>query len=212
MMPNKRLARAKAAASASLAARRHRKAQRKGRKPAPAGGKPYDPSLHPKDSKGRFIAKPGAAKANDGPRAATPKGESHPHGPTGGARAPSEAKGAPEPVAGPRDRVPLEAFADQAAAIQEAAIRSRDLSGDPRIVAAMAPKDVDLSKLIPPVSKPFADPHKLLAHGPFDWAKYSPIEVETDGRRFWVMSGMTRIENARRAGITKLPAYIFRRS
>jgi hypothetical protein len=72
-------------------------------------------------------------------------------------------------------------------------------------------KDVDLSKLIPPDSRPFADPDKLLDHGPFDWQKYTPIIVETDGRRLWLMDGMTRVENARRAGITKLPAYVFRR-
>jgi hypothetical protein len=57
----------------------------------------------------------------------------------------------------------------------------------------------------------FADPAKLLRHGPFDWQEYTPIEVETDGVRFWVVNGMTRIENARRAGIKMLPAYIFRR-
>jgi len=72
-------------------------------------------------------------------------------------------------------------------------------------------KDVDLSRLIPPDSRPFAAPDKLLDHGPFDWQKYTPIIVETDGRRFWLMDGMTRVENARRAGITKLPAYVFRR-
>lgn len=63
--------------------------------------------------------------------------------------------------------------------------------------------------MIPPESRPFADPDKLLRHGPFDWQQYSPITVETDGRRFWVLDGMTRIENAKRAGITKLPAYVF---
>ena len=78
-------------------------------------------------------------------------------------------------------------------------------------MAAVKTTDVDLSQLIPPDSRPFADPDKLLDHGPFDWQKYTPIIVETDGRRLWLMDGMTRVENARRAGITKLPAYVFRR-
>ena len=47
--------------------------------------------------------------------------------------------------------------------------------------------------------------------GAFDWSKYQPIIVETDGKRFFVMDGMTRIELARRAGITELPAFIFNR-
>jgi hypothetical protein len=64
---------------------------------------------------------------------------------------------------------------------------------------------------VPPESRPFADPDKLLDHGPFDWQKYTPITVETDGRSLWVMDGMTRIENARRAGITRLPAHVFTR-
>jgi hypothetical protein len=76
---------------------------------------------------------------------------------------------------------------------------------------AKAPQDVDLSKLIFPESRPYADPQKLLDHGPFDWQKYTPIWVETDGVRFWLMNGVTRVENARRAGITRLPAYVFRR-
>jgi hypothetical protein len=75
----------------------------------------------------------------------------------------------------------------------------------------MTPRDVELSKLIPPESRPFADPDKLLDHGPFDWRKYTPIIVETDGSHSWVMDGMTRIEYARRAGIARLPAYIFPR-
>lgn len=65
----------------------------------------------------------------------------------------------------------------------------------------MKTADVPISKLIPPVSRPFADPLKLAKHGPFDWSKYTPIEVETDGVDYWVQNGVTRIENARRAGI-----------
>ena len=72
-------------------------------------------------------------------------------------------------------------------------------------------QDVEISKLIPPSSRPVADPAKLARHGPFDWNKYTPIIVETDGQRLWLMDGMTRVENARRVGITQLPAYIFRR-
>jgi hypothetical protein len=87
----------------------------------------------------------------------------------------------------------------------EAAIRSVPTHHAP------TPQNVDISKLIPPSSRPVADPAKLARHGPFDWNKYTPIIVETDGQRLWLMDGMTRVENARRAGITQLPAYIFRR-
>jgi hypothetical protein len=87
----------------------------------------------------------------------------------------------------------------------EAAIRSVPTHHAP------TPQNVDISKLIPPSSRPVADPAKLARHGPFDWNKYTPIIVETDGQRLWLMDGMTRVENARRAGITQLPAYIYRR-
>jgi hypothetical protein len=72
-------------------------------------------------------------------------------------------------------------------------------------------QNVDIAKLIPPSSRPLADPAKLARHGPFDWNKYTPIIVETDGQQLWLMDGLTRVENARRAGITQLPAYIYRR-
>jgi hypothetical protein len=75
-------------------------------------------------------------------------------------------------------------------------------------------QDVDIDKLIPPSSRPYADPGKLgklARHGPFDWNKYTPIIVETDGTSLWLMDGMTRVENARRAGITSVPANVYRR-
>lgn len=75
----------------------------------------------------------------------------------------------------------------------------------------MQTRDVEISNLIPPASRPLADPVKLQRHGPFDWKKYTPIVVETDGTRLWLMDGMTRAENARRAGITNLPAYVFQK-
>ena len=75
--------------------------------------------------------------------------------------------------------------------------------------AALKPQNVDISKLIPPSSRPFADPDKLLRHGPFDWNKYTPIIVETEGKSFWLLDGMTRMENARRVGVTSLPAYVY---
>jgi hypothetical protein len=75
----------------------------------------------------------------------------------------------------------------------------------------MQTTDVTLSSLIPPATRPNADPAKLRRHGPFDWRKYAPIVVETNGTRFWIMDGMTRVENARRAGISELPAYVFQR-
>ena len=88
-------------------------------------------------------------------------------------------------------------------------------SGESEIAAPMqyqpGKQDVDIDKLIPPPSRPFADPGKLARHGPFDWKKYTPIIVETDGTSLWLMDGMTRVENARRAGITSLPANVYRR-
>ena len=70
-------------------------------------------------------------------------------------------------------------------------------------------RDVDISALTPPATRDFADPEKLLRHGPFDWNKYTPIIVEQDGLTMVIQDGMTRVENARRAGIDKLPAYVF---
>jgi hypothetical protein len=72
-------------------------------------------------------------------------------------------------------------------------------------------QNVEISQLIPPRSRPYADTGKLARHGPFDLKKYTPIIVETDGMSLWLMDGMTRVENARRAGITHLPANVFRR-
>ena len=70
-------------------------------------------------------------------------------------------------------------------------------------------RDVELSKLRPSPTRDFADPLKLSRHGPFDWNKYTPIVVEEDGPLLTIQDGMTRVENARRTGIEKLPAYVF---
>jgi hypothetical protein len=75
----------------------------------------------------------------------------------------------------------------------------------------MQQTDVQISQLILPASRPFADPDKLKRHGPFDWSKYTPIIVESDGTHFWIMDGMTRVNNAQRFGIAVLPAYVFPR-
>ncbi len=75
----------------------------------------------------------------------------------------------------------------------------------------MQPRDVDIAKLSPSPSRDVADPAKLARHGKFDWNKYTPIIVEQDGTRLTIQDGMTRVENARRAGITKLPAYVFQK-
>lgn len=72
-------------------------------------------------------------------------------------------------------------------------------------------QDVEIALLIAPPSRPVADPVKLARHGPFDWKKYTPIDVETDGISLWLMNGMTRFTNARRAGITHLSANVYRR-
>lgn len=73
----------------------------------------------------------------------------------------------------------------------------------------MQTRDVELSRLTPPSSRQVADPVKLARHGPFDWNKYTPIIVEQVGSRLIIQDGMTRVENARRAGIAELPAYVF---
>ena len=75
----------------------------------------------------------------------------------------------------------------------------------------MQVQSVEIGSLIPPKSRPVADPVKLARHGVFNWKKYTPIIVETDGKRFWLMDGVTRMENARRAGLHELPAYVFTR-
>jgi hypothetical protein len=76
---------------------------------------------------------------------------------------------------------------------------------------SMIKRDIEIAKLIAPPSRPFVDPVKLQRHGAFDWNKYTPIVVETDGASYWLMDGLTRVENARRSGLDSLPAYIFRR-
>jgi hypothetical protein len=73
----------------------------------------------------------------------------------------------------------------------------------------MIARDVEIAKLSPSPTRDVADSEKLARHGPFDWAKYTPIIVEQDGVRLIIQDGMTRVENARRAGITRLPAYVF---
>lgn len=76
----------------------------------------------------------------------------------------------------------------------------------------MIKMDVDLASLRPPMSRPFADPGKVQRMGSFDWNRYVPIVVEMDGRLLTIQDGMTRVEAARRAGITRLPAYVFKTS
>ena len=73
----------------------------------------------------------------------------------------------------------------------------------------MQTRNVDVAQLTPPSTRDFADPAKLARHGAFAWNKYTPIIVEEDGSRLIIQDGMTRVENARRAGITTLPAYVF---
>jgi len=104
---------------------------------------------------------------------------------------------------------PLSSFADEAAQIRANAAASRGLTPN-ATSAAMRTADVELSRLSPPSTRPFADPVKLERMGPFDWNKYEPIWVQEEGGRLTIMNGMTRVEAARRAGITKLPAYIFK--
>ena len=68
---------------------------------------------------------------------------------------------------------------------------------------------VPVKDLKPPLSRPMPDPDKLRRMGPFDWSKYTPIEVRpVRGGKLQVMSGMTRWEAALKAGVTHLPAQI----
>jgi hypothetical protein len=70
-------------------------------------------------------------------------------------------------------------------------------------------RNVDITKLQPPPGgREFADEAKVLARGPFDWEKYSPIIVGYDRGIGYIMDGMTRVEMALRAGITTLPAIV----
>jgi hypothetical protein len=76
----------------------------------------------------------------------------------------------------------------------------------------MRTTNVEIAKLLPPPTRPVADPTKIERMGQFDWAKYTPIEVERDGPVLIIQSGMTRVEAARRAGIVTLPAYVYPKS
>jgi hypothetical protein len=70
-------------------------------------------------------------------------------------------------------------------------------------------RNVDITVLQPPPGgREFADEAKVLKRGPFDWGKYSPIQVSYDRGVGYIMDGMTRVEMALRAGITALPAII----
>ena len=70
-------------------------------------------------------------------------------------------------------------------------------------------RNVEITTLQPPPGgREFADESKVLTRGPFDWDKYSPIEVSYDRGIGYIMNGMTRVELALAAGIKTLPAII----
>jgi hypothetical protein len=73
-------------------------------------------------------------------------------------------------------------------------------------------RDVDITRLRYPPDRQFADSAKLAAHGAWDWSKYTPIIVESDRFGLTIQEGVTRVENALRSNITKLPAYVFPKS
>jgi hypothetical protein len=52
-------------------------------------------------------------------------------------------------------------------------------------------------------------PGQIQRLGAFDFGKYTPIIVEKSGSAYTIQDGMTRVEAARRAGLTKLVAYVF---
>jgi hypothetical protein len=68
---------------------------------------------------------------------------------------------------------------------------------------------VDINKLLPSLSRDFADPRKLERLGAFSWDMYKPIQLVREGTRLRIQDGMTRVQAALNAGITKLPAKIF---
>jgi hypothetical protein len=71
---------------------------------------------------------------------------------------------------------------------------------------------VDIRKLQYPSSRPFADASKLLKQGSFDITKYTPPPVLMKPNGVMTLqNGVTRIENAKRAGIFELPVQIFTR-
>ena len=71
---------------------------------------------------------------------------------------------------------------------------------------------IETSKLVPAKGgRQFADPDKLKALGAFDWHKYKPLTIELDRKGIYrIQDGMTRLEAARRAGITRLLVYLFK--
>lgn len=85
--------------------------------------------------------------------------------------------------------------------------------GPPVSPKGKQPELVDLSKLRNPPSKPVADPAKLARHKAFDPKKADPIIVEIVGKskKLEIVEGVTRAENARRAGFTTIWAYVFER-
>jgi hypothetical protein len=72
---------------------------------------------------------------------------------------------------------------------------------------------VDITNLRPfPGGRSSYSPLKLMNHGSFDWSKFThPIEIQYVNGVPYIMGGMTRVENALRSGITKLPALIYGR-
>jgi len=70
-------------------------------------------------------------------------------------------------------------------------------------------KEIDINRLRPPDSRHYADPVKVERMGPFDRAKYIAIAVEKVGHDYVIQDGLTRVEAARRAGLTKLEAKIY---
>ena len=50
----------------------------------------------------------------------------------------------------------------------------------------------------------FAEPNKVVKHGPFSWKSYKPIVIIERGGARYIVEDLTRVENARRGGIKNL--------
>ena len=100
-------------------------------------------------------------------------------------------------------------FADDVARIRADSL-ARYGSGEGVTAMAVQTTVVDLSKVVNPVTRPFADPIKLARQGPFDLSKYTPAWATVRNGAITLENGVTRIENARQSGVTHLPIMIFK--
>ena len=100
-------------------------------------------------------------------------------------------------------------FADDVASIRAQSLINYG-QGDGITAMAVQPSMVDISTVRFPVTRPFADPVKLARQGPFNMSLYTPAWAVEKGGVITLQNGVTRIQNARKSGITQLPIMIFK--